>query len=121
MLNTLSELASKLHWLKPIAYFLGLGTLALVIKSLFFSAANTGDVYLIPGVLGFIWSLLLISMLLIFPGTPGQPVKTDKFFRRIKIRIIRGVYFLLALLFIGLTLAILLLSLKLIGVWRELF
>jgi hypothetical protein len=49
------------------------------------------------------------------PPIPGSDVK---FFAKIKMRILRGIYYLLGTIFIVLTLAIIVISFKLSGIWR---
>ena len=119
MIDNISKLSKKVIWARPIAYLMVVGFIALFGYSVIFRNAGDTDVYLIPSVLGLIWSLLLVAITLIFPNVPSKVNSNDKFFKRIKVGLQRGVYYLIGLLFLILTIAIIVLSIKTFGIWRE--
>ncbi len=119
MIDKFARISNSLYWLKPIAYVAGFGFILLFGYSVIFRNAGEADVYLIPSILGTLWSLLLISVIYTFPNVPEIPSSDDKFFTRVRIRLKRGMYYILGLLFLVLSIAIILLSLKMFGIWRE--
>ena len=118
MIDIFAELSKRIYWVKPIAYVVVIGFTGLFGYAIVFRDAGDTDVFLIPSILGVLWSLLLISITSIFPNVPTIPSSDDKFFNRIKIRLKRGIYYILGLLFVILSIAIIFLSLKMFGIWR---
>ena len=118
MIDIFAELSKRIYWVKPIAYVMGVGFVGLFGYAIIFRNAGDTDVFLIPSVLGVIWSLLLISIITVFPNVPSKPSSDDKFFKRLKIRLKRGMYHLLGILLLILSITIILLSLKTFGIWR---
>lgn len=118
MIEALAELSKRIYWAKPVAYLMGFGFFSLFAYAVFSTNANETDIYLIPSVLGVIWSLLFISIVSIFPYVPSKPSSDEKFFKKLKVRFKRAIYHLLGLLFLILTIAVILLSLKMFGIWR---
>lgn len=118
MIDIFAEISKRIYWVKPIAYIVVIGFAGLFGYAIVFRDAGDTDVFLIPSFLGVLWSLLLISITSIFPNVPTIPNSDDKLFTRIKIRLKRGLYYILGLLFVILSIAIIFFSLKMFGIWR---
>jgi hypothetical protein len=117
MLETLSSISSKVHWLRPMVVFIGLACLALFFSSLFNIGYYIEEVYLIPSLAGFIWSLLLFIMLNAFINIPIKSDKKVTFFSNIKYWFVRLGYRILTVIFLLMTVAGLILSFRLFSVW----
>jgi hypothetical protein len=117
MLETLSLISSKVHWLRPIVVFIGLTCLAIFCSSLFNIGYYIEEVYLIPSLAGFIWSLLLFIMLNTFVNLPIKSNKKVTFFSKIKYWFVRLGYRILTVIFLLMTVAGLILSFRLFIVW----
>ena len=117
MLETLSSISSKVHWLRPMVVFIGLACLALFFSSLFNIGYYIEEVYLIPSLAGFIWSLLLFIMLNAFINIPIKSDKKVSFFSNIKYWFVRLGYRILTVIFLVMTVAGLILSFRLFSVW----
>lgn len=76
------------------------------------------DIYIIPCIVGVLWSLLCLLLLSVFPYVPPKPDKQEPFLRRLKIRFARGFYLIGALMFYLLSASAIWLTLRLINVWR---
>jgi len=117
MLETLSSISSKVHWLRPMVVFIGLACLALFFSSLFNIGYYIEEVYLIPSLAGFIWSLLLFIMLNAFINIPIKSDKKVTFISNIKYWFVRLGYRILTVIFLVMTVAGLILSFRLFSVW----
>ena len=118
MIETLANFSSKLNWMKPLIILLGLGFFALSCATVLGVQGIDSDVYLVPSVLAVIWSMLVLFMISTFPHVPPKPDKDIRLLMRFRIRLKRGIYYLLGLVFLVITLALLMLSFKLFGIWR---
>jgi hypothetical protein len=117
MLETLSSMTSKVPWLKPIVVMIGLTCFAIFCSSLFNIGYYNDEVYLIPSLAGFIWSLLLFIMLNTFVNIPIKSDHKVGFLSKIKYWFVRLGYSILTVLFLLLTVAGLILSFRLFNVW----
>lgn len=117
MIETFSKFAKKYYWLRPILHIVSFAFLALFIYLLLSSESTEKDAYLIPCILGFLWSLLFSSMFSIFPNFPQKVDPEAKFFQRIKQNVVRGFYFLLLVLFVGVSIGVVMLSMKMANIW----
>ena len=118
MLDYLSAFSKKVVWLKPLflittaAAFIVFGYVVLI------EDGADKDVYIIPSIVGVLWSLLCLLLLSVFPYVPPKPDKQMRFFKRLKIRLARGGYLLGSLVFYVLSASVIWLTLRLINVWR---
>ncbi len=117
MLEKLSAIAIKLVWALPLVRFLLVASLCLFFLAVFELTGIESKVYLIPSVLGLLWSVLLLCLLITFPEIPKKLSKESKFIAKTKNRIKLGIYYFLALLFIILSIVITILSFRIIQVW----
>lgn len=117
MLETLTSLSFKLRWLKPCVIIIGLVCLSIFGSSIFDIGFFKEEVYLIPSVAGFFWSVLLFFLLHNFTNIPGKSDKKIAFFKRIKYWFLRLGYRVLATVFLLMTIAGLILSFRLMRVW----
>jgi len=109
LLTFFERLTARLSFLRPACLLAALAGLALLLLSLF---GKNSESLLMPGLLLLIWSLLSFSFLTLFGSLPAQPAANQGFFSRLKARFLRLIYWLLALLFVLLTLGILGMTLR---------
>ena len=121
VLETLSAISTRLYWSKPIAMLLGFVFVSLFVSSILEVRGFDTETLLIPSLVGSLWSAIYFILLTIFPSVPSIPGKEVNLFTRIKIRFQRGMYYLLGITLVVLTIAIFFLSLKLLGIWRAEF
>ena len=117
MIETLSKISKKIYWIQPIIMLVGVGSLSLFVITVLKSGTTENDGYLIPSVLGFIWTLLYLLLVSAFPYVPEKPDPSIKFFKRIKIKFKRGIYYLIGIVFVVTTLAGIVLSFRMINIW----
>lgn len=118
MLKTLSAISLKLYRLKPFVVLFGSLCLGVCVLSLLNFSYFKSDILLIPSLLGGLWSALFFILLSAFITVPPVPGSDVKFFAKIKMRLLRGTYYLLGTTFIVLTLVVIVISFKFSGIWR---
>jgi hypothetical protein len=96
---------------------IGLACLVIFCSSLFNIGYYIEEVYLIPSLLGFIWSLLLFIMLTAVVNIPIRSDNKVTFFTKIKYWFVRLGYRVLTVIFVLMTVAGLTLSFRLFSVW----
>ena len=67
--------------------------------------------------LGFVWALNCLGLLYTFPEIPRKSKKEDRFFLKLKLKLKRLWYWILGLLFIFTSIALLIISIRLMGIW----
>lgn len=118
MIDALKIVSKRFRWTKPLAFIIGVVFLSLFLASIFGLGGIEGDIYLIPSILGFIWSGLFYFMVSTFASVPQQPARDTQFIEKIKVRFKRGIYYVLSIIFVVLTVAMVSLSFKMAGIWR---
>ncbi|MFT5699637.1 MAG: hypothetical protein ACI8ZB_002498 [Desulforhopalus sp.] len=118
MIDYLSVFSRKIIWLKPLFF---LTTVAAIIVFAYVVLIKNGagkEVYIIPCVVGLLWSLVCLLLLLTFPHVPPKPEMQQPLHKRLKIRLVRAFYYIVSLIFVMLSASALLLTLRLLNVWR---
>lgn len=118
MIDHLSVFSRKIIWLKPLFF---LTTVAAIIVLAWVVLIENGagkEIYIIPCVVGLLWSLVCLLLLSAFPHVPPKPEMQQRFYNRLKISLARGCYYIVSLLFIVLSTSAVLLTFRLLNVWR---
>lgn len=118
MIDHLSVFSRRIVWLKPL---FSLTTVAAIIVFAYVVLIENGagkEIYIIPCVVGVLWSLVCLLLLSAFPHVPPKPERQQRFYKRLKIRLARGFYYIISLIFVVLSASALLLTLRLLNVWR---
>jgi len=117
MLELLGKLSVKLQPLRKLSYILGAVFLSVIIFELLQpSSLQLGNHYAILSFVGCIWLLLFNILISIFDNIPSAREKPLGVLTGIKIKLQRIFYQLLALLFLGSTLVIIFLTIRLLRV-----
>lgn len=117
-MNFLVRLARRLQFVKPLAYGMGMASFGLLLYLVFVLESATRENYVIPVTLAMIWSLLVGVLVTLFPNMPGPADSSDSLVHRIKRGVARIFFYGLAVVFVVTTFVVLLLSLKMIGIWQ---
>ena len=118
MIDHLCAFSKKVVWLKPFFFITSAVAFILFCYVVFIEEGTDKDVYIIPSVVGVLWSLVCSLLLAVFPYVPAKPDKQQPFFKRLKIRLVRGGYHIGSLLFCVLSASVVWLTLRLLDVWR---
>jgi hypothetical protein len=118
MIDRLSAFAQKTVWLKPL-FFIAAAAACIVFGYVVLIADGAEkDVYIIPSMVVVLWSLVCLLLLSFFPHVPPRPDTRLRASQRLKIRLARGLYHLGAWLFCLLSVSVVLLTIKMLNVWR---
>lgn len=118
MIDALQRIAVRIRALRYVAVVLGvlcLAALAFII--LVAPASGPGNRYMVPAIVGFIWCLSAYGFIDTFQSVPQRADRGQGFFARIKLRMYRAWFWLLAAVFILSTLAAVILTFKLGSFW----
>ena len=118
MIDHLSAFSKKVVWLKPLFFITTVVALIVFGYVVLIEEGADKDVYIIPSLVGVLWSLVCSFLLSVFPYVPPKPDKQQRFFKRLKIRLARGGYHIGSLMFCVLSASVVWLTLRLINVWR---
>ncbi|MEX2130144.1 MAG: hypothetical protein WD772_01550 [Pseudohongiellaceae bacterium] len=117
MLNRFSQFAQHLSWAYPLFLVIGTASLLFSLWVIVLSPTSAEEAGFIPAVLLFSWCFLLLCFLNLFRFVPPSPTPQDKFGRRLMLRLHRATLIVIALGFSALTLAMLVVSYKLLAIW----
>lgn len=117
MIERFQVIAIFLSRFKPLILLFGALSLLAFLFSLFEASWLNGDRLLIPSILGFCWSVTLFSIVEIFGSIPARPGAKAGLRVRMSVGIKRSAFWLLAVLMLGLSTALLVLSYQLLRTW----
>ena len=117
MIDSFQKFANRLWYLRIVAVGAGVLFLVLVVVIILFSNAREDDKYPIPGFLGILWSLSAYAFISSFQSVPEKAKRSDGFLHRLKRNIHRSWYWIIAFIFTGTTVAVVLLTFRLVSIW----
>ncbi len=119
MIDSFQKLAGRIRPLRFVAVGAG-GLLSVVAAALIFlSDQRENDQYLIPCAVGVLWCLSAYVFVTTFESVPAKADTIRGVWRRLGRRVHRGWYWLLAFVFMGSTIAALLLTMRLMAIWLQ--
>jgi hypothetical protein len=121
MLERLKRLAIRLAPIRQLILLLAFLALIAMAYVLATSGTQAEDIYLIPSLVLFIWSLTVYSFLGIFSGISPTPISGQTLLRRLLMRVKRFFYYLLLALFAAMSLFLVVTSWQLAGAWRMMY
>ncbi len=116
MLDTLAALAKRTKGLQPFAYGVAAASVAGFFMSLISGDSSSHNPYLIPCIVGFLWSLITVLLASLFSRVPPVPADSSGRIARLKIRFWRLLYHLASVVFVLLTGAVLITSYRLLSI-----
>lgn len=117
-MSALSRLQGLARWLRPALPVLrGLAVLLFLVAAylVVFGDPQRSDAVLLPAIVGFLWCLCAAVFITTFESVPPPATADMAGWPRLKRGLARSWYGLLALVFLGLTVAGLLLTNRLVG------
>ena len=117
MLDLLAKLATKLQPFRKLSYLLAVILVGIIFSQLQQTTSQQPtSPYALLSFIACIWLLLFNILLSLFDNIPKINTDSSGIFIRIKLKVQRSLYHVLALLFIALTLVIVFLSLRMLRV-----
>ena len=117
MLDALAALAKRSRGLQPFAYGVAAASVVGFLTSLISGDGSSHNPYLIPSIVGFLWSLIAVLLASLFSRVPPIPSNSSGRIARLKSRFWRLLYHLASVLFVLLTGAVLITSYRLLSIW----
>ncbi|MDA9371737.1 hypothetical protein N9R09_01390 [Porticoccaceae bacterium] len=117
MLDTLAALAKRSRGLQPFAYGVAAASVAGFLISLISGDSGSHNPYLVPSIVGFLWSLIVVLLASLFSRVPPIPSNSSGRLARLKSRFWRLLYHLASVFFVLLTGAVLITSYRLLSIW----
>lgn len=121
MLRKLKHFAIRYAALRVPALLMALLMIPVILWILFTSHTQAQDIYLIPALVPFAWLLLLYAMLSLFPAIPDRASRELPWYERFPIAWRRGLYGVLAVMMLLVTLSLVVITLQLMGAWRRMY
>ena len=118
MIDHLRAFSKKVIWLKPFFFITTAAAFIVFGYVVLFQEGEEKDVYIIPSIVGALWSLVCSLLLSVFPYVPPKPDKLQRFSKRFKIRLSRAGYHIGSLIFCLLSASVVWLTFSLLNVWR---
>ena len=119
MLDKFHRIAVAVQLLLIPLILVGCSCLVYIAVILMSAGSDESERYLTPSLLGFVWSATAYSFIATFRKIPEKTAESHRLAGKIVHRIRRGWYLLIALVFLGTTIAALVLTGRLISVWQE--
>ena len=117
MLDLLAKLATKLQPFRKLSYLLAVILVGIIFSQLQQTTSQQPtSPYALLSFIACIWLLLFNILLSLFDNIPKINTDSPGIFIRIKLKVQRSLYHVVALLFIALTLVIVFLSLRMLRV-----
>ncbi len=119
LIDTLRKIAVRIQSLRLPFLLLSLVCLIALVYIVLTSTTHVGDRFLIPSLITLLWSLSGYAFILNFRSVPESDMARKGFFKRLVRRLHRFWYWLLALLFFSTSLALFLISFRLLRLWLQ--
>ncbi len=117
MIDKFKNIAEAIKILRVPSIVAGIIGLVSIVVIIFSSSPHEDDVYLVPSIVIVLWSMSSYIFIATFCSIPEKPNKSYRILAKLKHHIYRGWYWLIGLLFIGTTLATLVLSYRIVSIW----
>lgn len=117
MIDKFQKIAQTIQVLRWPALFLGLISLALLFAVIFLFDARDGDPWMIPGIVGLLWSLCTYAFITTFDSVPPKADVSMGLSGKVIRAINRGWYWFVGLLFTLATLTVFYFTLRMVLLW----
>ncbi len=117
MIDRFTKIANVLQFLRLPSVVVGVASLVVVISIVISSRSHAGDFYLIPSVVSMLWAIATYSFLVSFRSVPHRADSSWGLFRRLKRKIVRVGYWLMAALFVATTVGVMVISYRMLAMW----
>ena len=117
MIDRLRSIARAAGGLAIPSLILAVACLAHAVFIVFTSSSHEDDRYLFPSILVFMWALSVYGFIETFKYVPERLDDAAGFFRRMQRRLSRLWYWIVGLVFLGTSIAVVALTLRALSVW----
>ncbi len=117
MIDKFKIIAQTIKILKVPSIAVGLIGLASTFVIIFRPSSHEDDLFLIPSIVIVLWAMSTYTFITTFCSIPEKPTKSFKIIAKLKRNIYRGWYWLIGVVFLGTTLATIVLSYRMVSIW----
>lgn len=117
MIDKLRSLSQSIQFLRYPAIGVGIFCLVSAIYIVFTSRTTEGDFYLVPSILGFLWSISTLSLLMTFHSVPEKADASFSFFRKVTRSLKRGWFWILSLAFFATSTGVIVTTYRIVSIW----
>ena len=117
MIDKFQRIARTIHFMKLPAIAIGLISLLFIISFVFIAQSDAGNRWLMPGFIMLLWAISTYTFIVNFQLIPAKADKSMRFFSRLKRNIHRALYWLVALIFLGVTVGAVFITYRMTYVW----
>jgi hypothetical protein len=117
MIDKLKRLALSIQVLRLPSLSVGfISLISLVVIILFFESEQDA-LFVIPCIVGFLWGISAYTFIVTFRAVPQKPSTQLRFFGKLKYAITRIWYWLLSVVFLGATVALIVVTIRMVSIW----
>lgn len=117
MIDKLKRMAQAIQVLRLPSLWIGLASLASLAVIVLLLTAEQDARYSIPCIVGLFWGLGTYSFIVTFRAVPGKPKAPLRRLGKLKHTITRLWYGLIAVIFIGGAVAMLVVTIRMVSIW----
>lgn len=117
MIDSLKRAAQAIQVLRLPSLIIGLISLALLAVKILLFTSDQGDRYIIPSLVGLFWGIGTYSFIVTFRDVPDRQNAVPGFFGKLKHTITRFWYGLISIIFLGATVAIFGITIRMVLIW----
>ena len=117
MIDTLKRMAQAIQVLRLPSLGVGLISLASLVVIVLFLTAGQGDRFIIPFSVSLLWGLSTYSFIVTFRAVPDKPNAPLGFISKLTHTIARLWYGLVSLFFLGATVVLLVVTIRMVTIW----
>ena len=119
MIDKFQRIAQSMQVLLLPLLLVGSICLVSIITIVMGAGPQESERFLTPSLVGFIWAATTYSFIVTFCTIPEKAGQSENLIGKLKRRISRGWYWLIAVVFLGTTVAALVLTGRLIAIWLK--
>jgi fatty acid desaturase len=119
VIDRIGRVAQASGWLRIPSMATALACLMAIVALLIASDSRESDRYLMPAALGLLWSVSVYTFIALFRSVPAKPSPDWAFLGRLRRKMTRAWYWLLALLFVCTTAGALFVTVQMLRVWLD--
>ena len=117
MIDQFQRVAQKLRILHIPALVVGVSSILAIIATVFFSQSREGDRFLVPAIVALLWAMSTYGFIESFRSVPAPVTQSMSWFARLGRRLRRAWYWLIASIFIVVSVAAVFVALRMLAVW----
>ena len=117
MIDRFRRLANSIRILAPVLLLLALGCTGVALFVVFGPVSQQADKYLFPAIVGLLWSLAGYGFIETFRHVPANLGRQSGLALRLRRRLVRLWYWLVALVLVGTTAVVAFLTLRMLTIW----